>query len=301
MHLDSNTILDMQLIQSNEVGGSCHMQKEGLKRCLDHLDANSLAVEYITTDRHPQIQKFLRERNIVQFYDVWRFEKGLSKNLDRLSQKKKCEILKKWLRSIKNHVYWCATSSTSGPEKVAKWTSLLNHIQNMHIHGNPEFPKCAHPHQVSRDPKKWFRPGSMPFHKVEKILNNKRVLKDVEKLSHHYQTSSLKAFHSVIRRFAPKNVVLPFIEMLCRLYLAAMHYNENGDCAQATTNSGQPIVFPKSKKSECTAKPLKTAPSYDYVADLMKLVFEEVFVDPAPFVEELKQTPIPTCPHVLSV
>ncbi len=39
----------------------------------------------------------------------------------------------------------------------------------------------------------------------------------------------------------------------------------------------------------------------DYVADLMKLVFEEVFVDPAPFVEELKQTPIPTCPHVLSV
>ncbi len=47
-----------------------------------------------------------------------------------------------------------------------------------------------------------------------------------------------------------------------RLYLAAMHYNENGDCAQATTNSGQPIVFPKSKKSECSAKPLKTAPSY---------------------------------------
>lgn len=62
--------------QSNEVGGSYHMEKEGLKRCLDHLEANSLAVEYITTDRHPQIQKFLRERNIVQFYDVWHFEKG---------------------------------------------------------------------------------------------------------------------------------------------------------------------------------------------------------------------------------
>ncbi len=161
--------------------------------------------------------------------------------------------MKKWLRSIKNHVYWCATSSTSGPEKVAKWTSLLNHIQNMHIHGNPEFPKCAHPHQVSRDPKKWFRPGMHPifpllynvakyrqslllviiilhclflsfkgqcrFIKWKRSLNNKRVLKDVEKLSHHYQTSSLKAFHSVIRRFAPKNAVLPFIEMLCRYYI----------------------------------------------------------------------------------
>ncbi len=107
MHLDSNTILDMQLIQvnlfyiinllhcyivthsivglclfnfiytqSNEVGGSCHMEKEGLKRCLDHLEANGVAVEYITTDHHPQIQKFLRERSIVQFYDVWHFEKG---------------------------------------------------------------------------------------------------------------------------------------------------------------------------------------------------------------------------------
>lgn len=61
--------------------------------------------------------------------------------------------------------------------------------------------------------------GSMPLHKVEKILNNKRVLKDVEKLSHHYQTSSLKAFHSVILRFAPKNVVFPFIGMLCRYYI----------------------------------------------------------------------------------
>ena len=53
------------------------MEKEGLKRCLDHLESNNLAVEYIVTDRHPQIQKFLRERNIEQFYDVWHFEKGI--------------------------------------------------------------------------------------------------------------------------------------------------------------------------------------------------------------------------------
>ncbi|XP_052429872.1 uncharacterized protein LOC127971108 [Carassius gibelio] len=291
MHPDSNTILDMQLVQSNEVGGSCHMEKEGLKRCLDHLEANSLAVEYIITHRQPQIQEFLRERNIIQFYDVWHFEKGLSIKLNKLSQKKGYQILKKWLRSIKNHVYWSAKSSTSGPEKVAKWTSLLNHIQNKHIHENPEFPKCAHPEKVSKDPKKWFQPGSMPLYKVEKILNNKRVLKDVEKLSHHYRTSSLEAFHRVILRVAQKNVIVSFIGMLCRLYLAAMHYNE-----QATTASGQPmnkVAFSKSKKGACTAKPLETAPSNDCVADLMKLIFKEVFADPAPFVKELKQIPIP--------
>ncbi|XP_039667161.1 uncharacterized protein LOC120565424 isoform X2 [Perca fluviatilis] len=289
MHLDRNRIIDLQLVQSNEVGGSYHMEKEGLKRCLDLLDSNGLVMDYIVTDRHPQIQKYLRERSITHFYDVWHFEKGLSKKLDKVAQNKDCGVLKKWLRSIKSHVYWSATLSTSGPEKVAKWMSIVNHIQNVHLHENPE---CQHPDRVSRDPSKWFQPGSMALYKVEKILVNKRVVKDVEKLSHHYQTSSLEAFHSLILRFTPKNVVFPFMGMLCRLYLAAMHYNENADCEQATTSAGQPVfkvVFPKSRKGEVTARPVKTDPTYK----LMRLVFEEVFEDPTPFVEVLKLIPIP--------
>ncbi len=52
------------------------MEKVGLKRCLDKLESNGLAVDYIITDRHPQIKKYLRERGITQFYDVRQFEKG---------------------------------------------------------------------------------------------------------------------------------------------------------------------------------------------------------------------------------
>ncbi|XP_063731390.1 uncharacterized protein LOC134859038 [Eleginops maclovinus] len=233
MNLESNHIVDLQLVQSNEVGGSYHMEKEGLKRCLDLLEANGLSVEYILTDRHPQIQKFLRERKITQFYDVWHFEKGLSKKLDKLAQNKDCGLLKKWLRRIKNHVYWSAMSSTLGPEKVAKWVSLVNHLQNVHVHEDPFFPRCLHPVTVSRDTSKWFQPGSIALHKLEKILVNKRVVRDVEKLSHQHQTSSLEAFHSSILHFAPEDVVFPFMGMLCRLYLAVMHYNEN---ANRTTN-----------------------------------------------------------------
>ncbi len=84
---------------------------------------------------------------------------GLSKKLDKLSQRKDCKVLKTWLHSIKNHMYWSVTSSVSGPEKVAKWTSLLNHIQNVHVHENPLFTKCEHPDRVSRDQKKWLQPG----------------------------------------------------------------------------------------------------------------------------------------------
>lgn len=83
----------------------------------------------------------------------------MSKKLLKLSQSKDCEVLKKWLKSIKNHLYWSATTSVSGPEKVAKWTSLLNHMQNTHVHDNPLFPKCEHQDKTSRDNKKWFEKG----------------------------------------------------------------------------------------------------------------------------------------------
>ncbi|XP_056312320.1 uncharacterized protein LOC130223502 [Danio aesculapii] len=296
MDMQSNTIVDLQLVQSNEVGGSYHMEKEGLKRCLDVLENNGLEVDYIVTDRHPQIQKYLRERKITQFYDVWHFEKGLFKKLIKLGKNKECGLVKKWQRSIRNHVYWCATSSTSGPEKVAKWTSLINHLQNVHTHDNALFPKCAHPLRASKDPKKWFQPGSQALYKVERVLCNKRVLKDVAKLSHHYQTSSLEAFHSLILRFTPKNVVFPFMGMLCRLYLAVFHHNENANRKQATTATGQAMykmVLPKSKRGEWTTRALKTEPTYKYVEELLKLVFEVVIMDPTPFVDEMKAIPIP--------
>lgn len=41
------------------------MEKEGLKRSLDLLD------------RHPQVQKYLREREMCHYYDVWHVVKGI--------------------------------------------------------------------------------------------------------------------------------------------------------------------------------------------------------------------------------
>ena len=47
--------------QSNEVGGSYHMEKEGLQRVLNFLRQQGLTVEVFVTDRHKQINKWLRE------------------------------------------------------------------------------------------------------------------------------------------------------------------------------------------------------------------------------------------------
>lgn len=296
MHLESNKIVDIQLVQSNEVGGSAHMEKEGLRRGLDLLESKQLDVDYIVTDRHPQVQKYLRERNVKQYYDVWHLEKGLSKKLDKLSRNKDCQVLRKWLQGLKNHMYWSAMTSEEGPEKVAKWKSVVNHMQNVHTHDDPLFPKCAHPDRVTRDPSKWLTPGTMALYKVEKLLLNKRILKDVAKLSHQHQTSALESFHSVILRFAPKNVVFPFIGMLCRLYLAAMHFNENANREQAMTLEGTVVykmVFPKAKKGQPTVKAVKTEPTFGYVSDLMRLLFTEVFDNPDTYVEDLRKVPVP--------
>ncbi len=67
------------LLQSNEVGGSCHMEKEGLRRCVQDLAAKNLSVDVLVTDRHPQIQKWVRENmpETTHYYDVWHVAKGI--------------------------------------------------------------------------------------------------------------------------------------------------------------------------------------------------------------------------------
>nr|XP_055050478.1 uncharacterized protein LOC129436396 [Misgurnus anguillicaudatus]XP_055050487.1 uncharacterized protein LOC129436396 [Misgurnus anguillicaudatus]XP_055050496.1 uncharacterized protein LOC129436396 [Misgurnus anguillicaudatus]XP_055050507.1 uncharacterized protein LOC129436396 [Misgurnus anguillicaudatus] len=272
------------------------MEKEGLKRSLDMLRAHAVTFDSIVIDRHPQVQKFLREANITHYYDVWHIEKGLSKKNLKISQSKDCEKLQKWVPSIKNHIYWTAASSSSGQERVAKWTSILNHIQDIHTHEDPIFPTCLHPQCTSKDKTKWLKAGTPAFCRLEKVLTNKKILKDIAKLSPHHQTSSLEAFHSVILRFAPKNVVFPFLGMLCRLYLAALHFNENTGRPQATTAAGEPVFqvnCPKYKKGLFSAKPVKAEPTFHYLNSLLDLIFEEVVVDPAPYVDEVLKISIP--------
>ena len=78
--LFSNTVFFCFFVpgrQSNEVGGSQHMEKEGVRRSLSLLEGRGINLDCVVTDRHPQIQKFLRERNITHYYDVCQIAKGI--------------------------------------------------------------------------------------------------------------------------------------------------------------------------------------------------------------------------------
>lgn len=52
--------------------------------------------------------------------------------------------------------------------------------------------------------------------KLESIIWNKSLCKDIEKLSGNYQTSRLESFHSLINYFAPKQLCFSFHGMYCR-------------------------------------------------------------------------------------
>ncbi|XP_051550518.1 uncharacterized protein LOC127438736 [Myxocyprinus asiaticus] len=125
---------------------------------------------------------FLCTSAIISFLHCNYMSLGLFKKLDKIARDKNCLLFKRWQQSIKKQVYWTAASSKSGAEKVAKWKSLINHIQDIHAHDDAAYPKCDHPIRVSKDCRKWFQPGSKALFKVEKLLTNKTVLKDVGKV-----------------------------------------------------------------------------------------------------------------------
>ena len=144
------------------------MEKEGLARVLHFLQQQGLKISVLVTDRHRQINKWLRENHpgITHYYDVWHVAKGnkvysnlfaipgspvsyiiigLRKKLEAVSKQKDCEIIGQWQKSIVNHLYWCVASTPNGNGDIikAKWLSLENHIHNVHIGHGSIFPVCT--------------------------------------------------------------------------------------------------------------------------------------------------------------
>ncbi|KAL3842060.1 hypothetical protein ACJMK2_020125 [Sinanodonta woodiana] len=78
--VDVNTgkVVNMEIVQSNEVLSSYHMELEGLKRTNDMLQENGIKMESIITDRHTQVTKWVKENlsDCTHYYDIWHCAKG---------------------------------------------------------------------------------------------------------------------------------------------------------------------------------------------------------------------------------
>ena len=54
------------------------MEKEGLQRLIEFLKGEGLQIDVLVTDRHKQINKWIRETHpeVKHYYDIWHVAKG---------------------------------------------------------------------------------------------------------------------------------------------------------------------------------------------------------------------------------
>ena len=132
----------------------------------------------LVSDRHKKTSKWLIPK-IVHRYDIWNPEKYkyaliiieklafypmqisscsiiFGKMIDKMAKEKKCELVGKWKKSLINHLYWSAASTTNGNGEVI--LSVDNHIHNKRRNHSKLVPKCKHKTFQARDrKKKWFK------------------------------------------------------------------------------------------------------------------------------------------------
>ena len=149
-------------LKANETGDSSPMELEGCKRAFSFLESVGLPISIFISDRHRGIAKWVREQcpNTAQFFDIWHVARSIGENFFlKISKEKGCELIHCWMKGIRTHLYWCATSTKRGFEEMilANWKSFIRHVANKHTgHSDALFKKCAHGKLNQR---KWIKIG----------------------------------------------------------------------------------------------------------------------------------------------
>ncbi|KAL2102312.1 hypothetical protein ACEWY4_001480 [Coilia grayii] len=199
---------------SPEAGSSVAMECQGFRRSLNHLIYNEgLPIDLITTDRAPSIRKMMREEfgNIHHEFDPWH-------------------------------------------ELRRRWTSLLHHICGEHVwEQDGRRWACPHPALSPEEQRKkrWLHKDSDAFRGLQAIVEDKRLLKDLNQMTHFKHTGSLEVFHSVMLKYMPKCLHFDYDTMVARTQLAILDNNYNVGREQAMTSEGIPrfsMVFTKHSK-----------------------------------------------------
>jgi len=140
------------------------MELEGAKRCFNFL-LPKIKISKFISDRHLGIAKWIRTSHpgVTHFFDIWHIVKSVTKKMIKASKEKGCEIISHWIKAVRNHIYWCATSTNEGFQQLilAKWQSFTRHVSNRHDkHPDPLYTKCDHD---KLQPRQWLKEGKWSF------------------------------------------------------------------------------------------------------------------------------------------
>lgn len=297
---DLQKVSSVSVTQVTEVDGvSNRMEKAGLVKVLDEVKNKDVKISQLTTDRHLQIKKYMREQEegIDHQFDVWHFSKSIKTKLLNASKKKSSEELRPWIKSICNHLWWsCATCDQNEVLLKEKWISLLFHIQNKHQWtGHIFYHECCHADLSPEEErsKAWLSPESDSFLALQAIVLDKTILKDLVHLTKFSHTGILEVYHSVLNKWAPKSTHFSYKGMVARCKLAAMDFNLGQGLQQAKTKQGDErynVCFSKITKT-WSAKPIKETKSLTLFSNLVDQTVDAVIEG-----KNFKDKPIPNLP-----
>ena len=150
-------------LQSNETKSSPATELEGAKRCFGFLKNRGLRIDTFISDRHKGIAKWIKEsQNLTShFYNIWHVVRSITKKLVKIGKEKDCDIILEWVKAVRNHLYWAATTTKSGFGDLiaAKWSSFMRHVANKHNnHPNNLYQKCSHEETLEPD-RNWIKIG----------------------------------------------------------------------------------------------------------------------------------------------
>ena len=140
--VECNKVLNIELVQSNQVKSSYHMELEGLQLMIQLFERFKVKVRALVTDCHRQIEAWLKNNwhTLKHYFDCCHIAKSIKKKLKNLAKKKGFEHVGDWTKSIINHYYWSVMSTEVDNKELieAIWKSLIRHVHNKHTgHGQP--------------------------------------------------------------------------------------------------------------------------------------------------------------------
>ena len=281
----SEKVVDFEVVQVTEAKSSVGMEKIGFEKVMDRLVSSPLTVTDISTDRHTSIRKVMREKyapqGIGHQFDPHHMVKWVKKKLTEKARIKKSKGIGPWIKSVCNHLWWCARSSYSEPKLlVEKWESILCHVTNKHSWEDKKFfHACQHPDLPQERQKKWIRKDSPTYTALSEVVNNKNLVRDIEMLCKFLHTGKLESYHSLMNKYAPKRLEFDQPAMIGRMQLTALNHNNNTGRAQKVitqprTNSspeGEPIYRGVWSKPtlQWVIKPVMEDKTYEYLTDMM--------------------------------
>ena len=117
--------------------------------------------------------------------------------------------------------------------------------------------------------------GSPAHVALEEVVTNKKLMKDIAKLTEFHHTGELESYHSLMTKYAPKREHFCYNGMVARTQLVVLDHNANVSRSQAEVKKGSnqgekrfKIVCSKQRKN-WVAKEIKVPKSYSYVEGMM--------------------------------